>query len=67
MEKKKFYVRYTVTGTFIAEVEAKTLEEAQELADEKLDDATFEPLDDIDAEMKLVEDSVGNELWTYEG
>ena len=43
----KYYVDLIVTGRYVAEVEADSIEEAKELAEEKYKDADFGDLKDV--------------------
>ena len=56
----KYYVKYTVEARYIAEVEADSLEEAMELAQNKFSEADFGEAEDIDGDVICVEDNDGN-------
>lgn len=64
--KKKYCVGYKVEGRFYAYVEAKSVNEARELAKNEFYDADFGVLEDIgdcDTEQINVADEDGNILW----
>ena len=62
----KYCVGYKVTGRYFAFVEAESVEEAKEKAEEKFLDADFGDLEDIgdsETEQINVTDLEGNFLW----
>ena len=59
----KYYVTYRIDARYVAEVEADSLEEAKEKADEEWCDADFGVAQDIDGEPIIVEDQDGNFVW----
>ena len=59
----KYYVTYKVEARYIAEVEADSLEEAMNKAEEEYIDADFGEAEDIDGEAIIVEDESGNFIW----
>lgn len=59
----KYYVTYRIDARFVAEVEADSLEEARNKAEEKFSDADFGVAQDIDGEDIIVEDENGNYVW----
>ncbi len=66
MAKKTYCVGYRVEGRYYAYVEAESVEEARELAQESFYDANFGELEDIgdcDTKQINVSDEQGNILW----
>lgn len=63
----KYYVNYTVEARYIAEVEADSLEEAMELAQDKFFEANFGEAEDIDGDVIYIEDNDGNYVWENNG
>ena len=60
----KYYIKYAIDGRYVVEVEADSLEEALDKADEKYCNADFGALEDIiDAEIVRVEDENENPIW----
>lgn len=59
----KYYVTYKVEARYVAEVEAKSLEEAMKKAELEYLDADFGEGYDIDGEAIIVEDESGNFIW----
>ena len=59
----KYYVTYKIDARYIAEVEADSLEEARNKANEEFCDADFGEGYDIDGEAIIVEDEHGNYIW----
>lgn len=62
-KKQQYYVTMKVEGRFIAEVFAKNIKEAKNLATSQYMDADFGKLEDIDGDCIMVEDMNGNYLW----
>lgn len=62
----KYYVTFKIDARYIAEVEANSLEEALEKADDAYMDADFGVAEDIDGEAIIVEDEKGNYVWERE-
>ena len=60
----RYYVTYRIDARYITEVEADSLQEALEKADEEYLDANFGEARDIDGEPVLVEDE--NEIYVWE-
>ena len=60
----RYYVTYRIDARYITEVEADSLQEALEKADEEYLDANFGEARDIDGEPVLVEDE--NEIYIWE-
>lgn len=58
-----YYVSYKIDARYIAEVEANSLEEAMQKAEENYIDADFGAAQDIDGEPIIVEDESGNFVW----
>lgn len=58
-----YYVTLKVEGRFIAEVDADSVEEAQQMAMDQFCDADFGSLEDINGESIIVEDENGNFVW----
>ena len=63
MCKMKYYVTYKIDARYIAEVEADSIEEALDKADDAYMDADFGVGEDIDGEAIIVEDEKGNYVW----
>ena len=59
----KYYVGYRIKARFYTEVEADSIEEAMQKADENYIDADFGVAEDIDGEQVVVEDEDGNYVW----
>ena len=59
----KYYVTYKIDARFIAEVEADSIEEAMDKAEDAYMDADFGVAEDIDGESIIVEDEKGNYVW----
>lgn len=59
----KYYVTYKIDARYVAEVEADSLEEAMEKAEEEYIDADFGVTEAIDSEQIIVEDENGNYIW----
>lgn len=59
----KYYVTYKIDARYVAEVEADSLEEAMEKAEEEYIDADFGVTEAIDGEQIIVEDENGNYIW----
>ena len=59
----KYYVTYAIDARFVAKVEADSIEEAMEKAENEYMDADFGDIDDVvDVEIVTVEDEKGNYL-----
>lgn len=58
-----YYVSYKIDARYIAEVEANSLEEAMEKAEESYMEADFGVAQDINGEPIIVEDESGNFVW----
>lgn len=60
----KYYVTYRIDARFIAEVDANSLDEAFEKAEEEFCDADFGVAEEIvGEEVIVVEDENGNYVW----
>lgn len=59
----KYYVTYKVEARYIVEVEADSLEEAMDKAEEEYIDADFGKAEDIDGEAIVVENENGDYIW----
>lgn len=59
----KYYVTYKIDARYITEVEAESLKEAKEKAENNFMDADFGVAKDIDGEAIIVEDENGNYVW----
>lgn len=58
----KYIVGYRFSARYRAEVEAESLEDALELADEEYGEADFGEAEDIDGRAVFVEDEDGNRI-----
>ena len=58
-----YYVTLKVEGRFVAEVDAASIEEAQQKAMNQFCDADFGSLEDIEGESIVAEDENGNFVW----
>lgn len=58
-----YYVSYKIDARYIAEVEANSLKEAMEKAEESYMEADFGVAQDINGEPIIVEDESGNFVW----
>lgn len=58
----KYYITYKIEARYTAAVEAASLDEAKEIADEQFWEADFGEAEDIDGEVVYVEDEKGNRL-----
>ena len=61
-EKERYSVRFWVTGSFTAEVNASSIEEAKEEAIHLFEEADFGNLKDADGDVTVVEDSDGRQI-----
>ena len=61
-EKERYSVRFWVTGSFTAEVNASSIEEAKEEAIHLFEEADFGDLKDADGDVTVVEDSDGRQI-----
>ena len=61
--KSTFYVLYSFRARFVAEVKAKTVEEAKKLGELAFESADFGPAEDIDGTAISVEDENCDVLW----
>lgn len=59
----KYYVTFTVDARYIAEVEADSLEETKEKAEDAFSGADFGEANDIDGVLDMIEDEEGNFVW----
>ena len=59
----KYYVTYKIDARYIAEVEADSLDEAMDKAEEAYCDANFGDSYDIEGDAIIVEDENGNYVW----
>lgn len=59
----KYYVTYKIESRYITEIEANSVEEALQKANDKYLDADFGEATDIDGEAIIVEDEIGNYAW----
>ena len=59
----KYYVTYKFEARYIAEVEADSIKEAMEKADDEYCNADFGVAEDIDGEIIIIEDKNGNYVW----
>ena len=51
----RYYVTYSISARYVAEVCAKDIEEAKKLADDAWNEADFGEAQDIDAECVMIE------------
>lgn len=59
----KYYVTFKIDARYVAEVEADSLADAMNKANDKCIEAYFGEANDIDCEKIIVEDENGNYLW----
>lgn len=60
----KYYVTYAISAVYVAEVEADSLEEAREKAEDKYYEADFGDATEVEADQIMVEDEDDNILWS---
>lgn len=58
-----YYVTMKISGRFVVEVEADSIEEAKQEAGYRFSEADFGELEDIDGEPISVEDQEGDYVW----
>lgn len=58
----RYRIGFRLSARYIAEVEANSLKEAKEIANEQYENADFGEAEDIDGEIKFVEDKNGNRI-----
>lgn len=61
----KYWVTYKVYASYVAAIEANSLEEAKAKAEDEFCDADFGECVDIEGEPTLVEDEQGNFVWEH--
>ena len=61
-EKERYSVRFWVTGSFTAEVNASSIKEAKEEAMHLFEEADFGDLKDADGDVTVVEDGDGRQI-----
>ena len=59
----KYYVTYRIDARYVAVVDADSLNEALEKAEQEYYDADFGEAQDIDGKAIVVEDKNGNYIW----
>ena len=59
----RYYVTYRIDARYIAKVDADSLEDALELADDMVIEADFGEAEDIDSRRVIAEDENGNYVW----
>lgn len=59
----KYYATFVVDTRYIAEVEADSLEEAKEKAEDAFSGADFGVAGNIDGELAVIEDEDGDYVW----
>lgn len=59
----KYYVTYKIDARYVTEVEADSVEEARDKANQEYIDADFGEACDIDGEDIIIEDENGNFVW----
>lgn len=59
----KYYVTFAVDARYMAEVEADSIEEAKEKAEDAFSGADFGEASDIDGELAMIENEDGDYVW----